>query len=140
MYELLHLPNRWMELFSTALNFGTIVEVLSWCHVLFCLSNILLLQSLKMPINTQTHKSKEIVFYCKITFWNIFFILYQALKECLWFCLLVVFVHALIITFLPSLALKNELIDFSHLRTATSDVKYCFCTSLSLCLSNLHSM
>jgi hypothetical protein len=105
------------------------------CSV-FCFTNILLLQILKIPINTQIHKSEEnVFFYCRTwSFWNIYFRLTQTLNECLWFCLLVLFVHVLMIILLPSLAFKNDLMDFSHLRTATSDVK-----SLSLCLSNLQS-
>lgn len=34
------------------------------------------------------------------------------------------FVHVSIITLLLGIAFKNELMDFSHLRTATSNVKY----------------
>jgi hypothetical protein len=109
-------------------------------HSVFCFSIFCCCRFWKFQLIHKYIKVKRMFFYCRTwSFWNIFFQLTQILKESLWFCLLVLFVHVLIITLLLSLALKNELMDFNHLRTATSDVKYCFCTSLSLCLSNFHS-
>jgi hypothetical protein len=110
-------------LFSTASNFGTILEVLRSCHVLCSASPIFCCcRFWKFQLIHKCIKAKRMWFFFSLQ--DLYFRLTQTLNECLWF--MVLFVHVLIIILLLSLTFKNDLMDFSHLRTATSYVKYLF--------------